>query len=290
MAELIRRQRGGGLVVLGPCRHAPAMPKWRCFNRVTSIMWWRPTRSAWASTWILTMSPSPRPGNSSGFTFRQLTAAELGQIAGRAGRYMNDGTFGVTAEAEAVLRRADQPARGPSFRARPRPAMAQSRPVLRLPPGASGVAGRAAAKPGADQGAGKLMSRRSSSWRASSRPLPLASTPRTVELLWEVCQVPDYRNISGAEHATLLARVFRFLTALDSRRLVRPPALLLQSDPKAISTRWPPASPISEPGPSLPIATGLPIRSIGKSGPAPSRIASLMPCMNGSLSVLSIAT
>ena len=25
----------------------------------------------------------------------------------------------------------------------------------------------------------------------------LASTPETVELLWEVCQVPDYRNISG---------------------------------------------------------------------------------------------
>ena len=32
--------------------------------------------------------------------FRPLTPAEIGQIAGRAGRYMNDGTFGVTAECE----------------------------------------------------------------------------------------------------------------------------------------------------------------------------------------------
>jgi ATP-dependent RNA helicase SUPV3L1/SUV3 len=31
-----------------------------------------------------------------GFQYRHLTPAELGQVAGRAGRYMNDGTFGVS--------------------------------------------------------------------------------------------------------------------------------------------------------------------------------------------------
>ena len=31
-----------------------------------------------------------------GFQYRELSAAELGQIAGRAGRHMRDGTFGVT--------------------------------------------------------------------------------------------------------------------------------------------------------------------------------------------------
>ena len=35
-----------------------------------------------------------------GFQYRQLNAGELGQVAGRAGRYMNDGTFGVTGEAD----------------------------------------------------------------------------------------------------------------------------------------------------------------------------------------------
>ena len=35
-----------------------------------------------------------------GFQFRNLNPGELAQVAGRAGRYMNDGTFGVTAEAE----------------------------------------------------------------------------------------------------------------------------------------------------------------------------------------------
>jgi ATP-dependent RNA helicase SUPV3L1/SUV3 len=35
-----------------------------------------------------------------GFGVRPLRPEELGQIAGRAGRHMNDGTFGVTAEAD----------------------------------------------------------------------------------------------------------------------------------------------------------------------------------------------
>src|ERR1700709_458107 len=35
-----------------------------------------------------------------GRTMRLLKPEEIGQIAGRAGRYMNDGTFGVTGDAE----------------------------------------------------------------------------------------------------------------------------------------------------------------------------------------------
>jgi ATP-dependent RNA helicase SUPV3L1/SUV3 len=33
-----------------------------------------------------------------GFSYRQLTASEFGQIAGRAGRHLRDGTFGVTGQ------------------------------------------------------------------------------------------------------------------------------------------------------------------------------------------------
>ena len=35
-----------------------------------------------------------------GYQFRRLSAAELAQVAGRAGRHMRDGTFGVTGRAE----------------------------------------------------------------------------------------------------------------------------------------------------------------------------------------------
>ena len=39
---------------------ARAMPRLGCSSRARSITWSRPTPSAWGSTWISTMSPSPR--------------------------------------------------------------------------------------------------------------------------------------------------------------------------------------------------------------------------------------
>ena len=42
------------------------------------------------------MSPSPATGKFDGYQFRRLTPSEFGQIAGRAGRHVRDGTFGTT--------------------------------------------------------------------------------------------------------------------------------------------------------------------------------------------------
>ena len=42
-----------------------------------------------------------------------------------------------------------------------------------------------------------------------------AATAADVELLWDVCQIPDYRNISNAEHAGIVGRIFRFLRSGD---------------------------------------------------------------------------
>jgi ATP-dependent RNA helicase SUPV3L1/SUV3 len=82
---------------------APAMPRWRSISPAMWIFWSPPMPSAWASTWMSIMSPSPA------MTIRRPRLspphpAETGQIAGRAGRYRNDGTFGVTGECEHSMR------------------------------------------------------------------------------------------------------------------------------------------------------------------------------------------
>jgi ATP-dependent RNA helicase SUPV3L1/SUV3 len=35
--------------------------------------------------------------------------------------------------------------------------------------------------------------------------------PKRVQLLWDVCRIPDFRNAGGGEHTSLLARIFDFL-------------------------------------------------------------------------------
>ena len=36
----------------------------------------------------------------------------------------------------------------------------------------------------------------------------LATTPKSVQLLWEACQVPDYRKIAPAAHAELILALY----------------------------------------------------------------------------------
>ena len=43
----------------------------------------------------------------------------------------------------------------------------------------------------------------------------LAKSRKDVERLWEVCQIPDYRNISNSEHASIVSRIYQFLQTGD---------------------------------------------------------------------------
>ena len=45
----------------------------------------------------------------------------------------------------------------------------------------------------------------------------LVTGPAGVALLWEVCQIPDYRKISSQNHAELVATLYKFLMGPDER-------------------------------------------------------------------------
>jgi ATP-dependent RNA helicase SUPV3L1/SUV3 len=99
-AELIRRQRGGAAVVLGALS-----PRTR--NAQIALYQSGDVDYIVATDAIgmgLNMDVDHVAFASTrkfdGFQYRELNPSELGQVAGRAGRYMNDGTFGVTGEAD----------------------------------------------------------------------------------------------------------------------------------------------------------------------------------------------
>ena len=146
-----------------------------------------------------------------GFQFRNLNAGELGQIAGRAGRYMNDGTFGVSAEAEPFDQELiDQlenhnfePVRQLQWRNRDldfRSLDGLRKSLGHLPK----LAGLTRAQNAADINALDAISR-------DEAVGGLITTRARVLRAWEVCQLPDYRNISPSEHAYLVSRIIQFL-------------------------------------------------------------------------------
>ncbi|RMA41661.1 helicase-related protein [Rhodophyticola porphyridii] len=146
-----------------------------------------------------------------GRRMRELMPNELAQIAGRAGRYTEPGTFGVTGEAgaisEPVVEAISNHRFAPVRKLQWRNSRLEFGTVQRL--------------------IGSLEERTEDEWLARARPAndlmalkAISGQPdvaaridgaRDVKLLWDVCRIPDFRGISHAEHASLLAGIFDHL-------------------------------------------------------------------------------
>ncbi|MEZ5854180.1 MAG: helicase-related protein [Hyphomicrobiaceae bacterium] len=217
MAELIRRQLGGAAVVLGALS-----PRTR---NAQVALYQSGDVDYLVSTDAIGMGlnldvdhvafASVRKFD--GHVTRNLTPGELGQIAGRAGRHMNDGTFGVTSDAEPfdadMIERLEQHSfdtvRTLQWR-NPRldfATLERLRESLRESPREQRLQRVRMAD---DVTALEAVS-------ADSAVASRASSPAAVAKLWEVCQVPDYRKISSQNHAELIARLYGYLMGPEER-------------------------------------------------------------------------
>ncbi|MFT3988040.1 helicase-related protein [Aestuariivirga sp.] len=211
VAELIRRQRGGAAVVLGALS-----PRTR--NAQVALYQSGDVDYIVATDAIgmgLNMDVDHVAFSSTrkfdGFQFRNLNPGELGQVAGRAGRYLNDGTFGVTGEADPFDQETVERLESHHFDTvrvlqwRNRDLdFANLERLRRSLSALPKLEGLTRAQSGADVIALETVSR-------DGETAGLAASAQDVERLWEVCQIPDYRNISNAEHAHLVGRIYQFL-------------------------------------------------------------------------------
>ncbi|HTJ58266.1 MAG TPA: helicase-related protein [Devosiaceae bacterium] len=147
-----------------------------------------------------------------GHQTRPLTPAEFAQIAGRAGRHLDNGTFGVTANAEAfdeeliqALESHDfEPVRQLQWRNTQLDfaSIDALRKSLEQPPAHKALTRVPLAT---DQQALEFLARNEAARFATSR--------QAVQQLWECCQIPDYRDISPAQHGEIITRVYCDLMA-----------------------------------------------------------------------------
>ena len=211
VGELIRRQRGGAAVVLGALS-----PRTR--NKQVEIYQNGDVDFLVATDAIgmglnLDLDHVAFAANRKydGYQYRELNAAELGQIAGRAGRHMRDGTFGVTARVdpfpdplvEALETHRFEPVRTIQWRndALDYSSLAALKASLDEP---ANIEGLTKAPPADDQVALEALSR-------DEDIADLARQPDEVRRLWEVCRLPDYRKIAPAQHSELVGQIFRFI-------------------------------------------------------------------------------
>ena len=142
---------------------------------------------------------------------RRLTAPEIAQIAGRAGRHMNNGSFGTTAEVgglepelvEAIENHRFDPLAALSWRNADldfRSLDGLLRSLERPPP----MPGLLRVREADDHLALASLARDGSI-------AELARSRTRLQLLWEVCQIPDFRKTLSDAHTRLLSQVFHHL-------------------------------------------------------------------------------
>lgn len=142
---------------------------------------------------------------------RPLDPAELGQIAGRAGRGMRDGTFGTLGAGSPI--EPDLADRVESHRFAPLTTLAWRNGALDFASPHALLASLAQPAPASFlQRTGDALDH--TTLQALLRDPALrekAASPARLKLLWEACQIPDFRKLGDDSHARFCARIFTHL-------------------------------------------------------------------------------
>ena len=149
-----------------------------------------------------------------GRRMRHLQPQELAQIAGRAGRHIENGTFGVTGEAppfdegvaQAICDHRFQPVKKLQWRNSRLQFGSVKRLIATLEERTDDM-WLTRVRESDDLAAVKALA-------TDSEVAARATDGPSVKLLWDVCRIPDFRGISKGEHASLLTHIYNDLHQL----------------------------------------------------------------------------
>ncbi len=217
LAELVRRQRGGTAIVLGALSPRARNAQVGMFQAGEVDYLVATDAIGMGLNMDLHHVAFARLAKFDGRGLRHLSAAEIAQIAGRAGRHMNDGTFGTTADERPldpeVVSAVEAHKFEPLTRVQWRNAALQFNSMGALlnsldePPPAPGLIQTRDAD---DHQVLRALSR-------ITDITALATNPGAIRLLWEVCQIPDFRKMMSDSHARFVAQCFLHLAGPNER-------------------------------------------------------------------------
>ena len=208
IAELLRRQKGGAAVVMGALSPRTRNAQVEMYQNGDVDYLVATDAIGMGLNLDISHVAFSSLSKFDGQRMRYLAPEELAQIAGRAGRYMENGTFGVTGEAPPLD---DMVARS-IMEHKYRPVQKLQWRNSRLQYGSP----KRLIQTLEERTNDPLLTRvRESDDLAALKALAAdeiiaarAKDGPSVKLLWDVCRIPDFRGISRGEHAGLLSQIF----------------------------------------------------------------------------------
>ncbi|WP_026758346.1 helicase-related protein [Sediminimonas qiaohouensis] len=211
IAELLRRQKGGAAVVMGALSPRTRNAQVEMYQNGDVDFLVATDAIGMGLNLDIDHVAFSSLSKFDGRRMRALAPNELAQIAGRAGRGMAHGSFGVTGEAppledhvaQAIMEHRFTPIRRLQWR-NPSLSFGSIDALVSALEQAPKDDLLTRAREADDLGALKSLS-------SVAEVRARASDPASVRLLWDVCRIPDFRGISNAEHAGLLEAIYGFL-------------------------------------------------------------------------------
>ncbi|MBL8771158.1 MAG: phosphonate-binding protein [Phenylobacterium sp.] len=212
IAELIRRQRGGAAVVMGSLspRTRNAQVALYQSGEVDFLV----ATDAIGMGLNMDVDHVAFAGlrKFDGRRTRFLHPQEIGQIAGRAGRYQTNGTFGVTGEAEDMDPDLVEAVEGHSFEPVAGAEWRNARLDFGSLPGLLASLAKPPERPGLSLAA-EALDESTLKALAGDEVVQTRARDRTnLARLWDVCQTPDFRKVAAEEHFALVKTFFLQLT------------------------------------------------------------------------------
>ena len=217
LAELVRQQRGGAAVVLGALSPRTRNAQVEMYQNGEVDYLIATDAIGMGLNMDIDHVAFAEDAKFDGRMPRRLAPQELAQIAGRAGRYMNNGTFGVTGDCpgfdeeviEAIEEHSFEPLRAMFWRSNDLSYQSLRdlrRSLEHRPPHPFFMRKRN----GDDHRALETLSR-------IPEIVERTNARSRVRLLWDVCQVPDFRKTMAESHTKLLTDIYGHLTGPTER-------------------------------------------------------------------------
>ena len=214
LAELVRRQKGGAAIVMGSLS-----PKTR--NAQVELYQSGDVDYLVATDAIgmgINMDIEQISFSSlkkfDGKKTRRLRTTEISQIAGRAGRYKNDGTFGVTGDCQNL--EIDEIERIENHKLDNVKILYWRNSKLNFQD-ISGLINSLELKPKNSNLMRISDSIDENVLRFLVKDKKLKFSNNNLELLWECCQIPDFQKKAYGQHVDLVSGVFNFLTSKKNK-------------------------------------------------------------------------